>query len=306
MTDAVSSTLALRSDVRTDGTLELSLRNTPLPAPGPDEITVELEAAPLHPADISQLLGPADLSSGKRTGAGPDTTVVFRIPDDRLRSAERRRGQALPVGNEGAGVVVAAGANQRGLLGKTVAVMGGGMLSRHRVVNAADALLLPAGTAPARGAAALINPLTLLSMVETMRAEGHSALVHTAAASSLGQMLNRVCLQDGIKLVNVVRRPEQASLLAAQGAQVVCDTSLASFTRDLDDAVAATGATLAFDALSGASWRTRSCRPWSARAAPVRPSTGATARRSASRSTSTAAWTPASPSWTGATAWLGA
>ncbi len=125
------------------------------------------------------------------------------------------------------------------------------MLSRHRVVNAADALSLPDGTAPIKGAAALINPLTLLAMIETMREERHSALVHTAAASSLGQMLNRVCLQGGIKLVNVVRKPEQASLLAAQGASVVCDTSSAGFIRDLDSAIAATGATLAFDAMGG-------------------------------------------------------
>ena len=251
MTDAARSTLTLRSEVRADGTVEISLKGIPLPEPGPDEITVELAAAPLHPADISQLLGPADLSSGKRTGAGPDANVVFRIPNDRLRSVDRRIGKSLPVGNEGAGVVVAAGSNQRRLLGKTVAIMGGAMLSRHRVVNVSDALLLPDGTVPTRGAAALINPLTLLAMLQTMREEGHGALVHTAAASSLGQMLNRVCLQDGVPLVNIVRRPEQASLLTSQGAANVCDTSSARFIQDLDDAAAATGATLAFDALGG-------------------------------------------------------
>lgn len=251
MTDAVRSTLSLRSEVRADGTLELSLKDILLPEPGPDEITVELEAAPLHPADISQLLGPADLSSGKRTGAGPDANVVFRIPNDRLLSVDRRIGKSLPVGNEGAGVVVATGSNQRRLLGKTVAIMGGAMLSRHRVVNVFDTLLLPDGTTPTRGAAALINPLTLLAMIDTMREEGHGALVHTAAASSLGQMLNRVCLEDGIPLVNIVRRPEQASLLTSQGVATVCDTSSGRFIQDLDDAVAATGATLAFDAVGG-------------------------------------------------------
>ncbi len=250
MTDT-ASTLALRSDVRTDGTLELSLREVPLPEPGPDEITVELEAAPLHPADISQLLGPADLLSGRHMGAGPDAKAVFRIPDDRFPSVAARVGRSLPVGNEGVGVVVAVGTRQLGLLGRTVSVMGGGMLARHRVVPASNALVLPEGTVPARGAAALINPLTLLSMIGTMREEGHRALVHTAAASSLGQMLNRVCLQDGIPLVNVVRRPEQVALLTAQGAVLVCDTSAPGFTRDLDDAVVAAGATLAFDAVGG-------------------------------------------------------
>lgn len=248
---ASGSTLSLRSEARADGTLELSLRHVPLPEPARDEIIVELEAAPLHPADISQLLGPADLSSGRRTGTGPDARIVFRIPHDRLLSVATRSGKPLPVGNEGAGFVIATGDNQRGLLGKAVAVMGGAMLSRHRVVNASDALLLPDGTAPIRGAAALINPLTALAMIETMREEGHGALVHTAAASSLGQMLNRVCREDGIALLNIVRRPEQVSLLATQGAAAVCDTSSTSFVRDLDDAVAATGATLAFDALGG-------------------------------------------------------
>ena len=251
MTHTVRSTLTLRSEVRMDGTLELSLEALPLPEPGPDEITVELEATPLHPADISQLLGPADLSSGKRTGSGMDARIVFQIPNDRLLSLKTRVGKSLSVGNEGAGVVVATGENQHGLLGKTVAIMGGAMLSRHRVVKSSDALVLPDGTVPAKGAAALINPLTLLAMIETMREEGHSALVHTAAASSLGQMLNRVCIEDGILLVNVVRRPEQVSLLTSQGALSVCDSGSASFIRDLDDAVAAVGATLAFDALGG-------------------------------------------------------
>ena len=251
MTDAVGSTLTLRSEVRPDGTWEISLRSVPLPRPGPDEITVELEAAPLHPADISQLLGPADLSSGKRTGSGADSRIVFQIPDAHLPSAAARIAKSLPVGNEGAGTVIAAGENQRQLLGRTVAIMGGAMLSQHRVVDAASALPLPDGAAAPTGAAALINPLTVLSVIETMREEGHGALVHTAAASSLGQMLNRVCLQDDIPLVNIVRRPEQASLLTSQGASFVCDSSSETFARNLDAAVAATGATLAFDAVSG-------------------------------------------------------
>ena len=251
MTKADAETLTLRSEVRSDGTLELSLKAAPLPRPGPEEIVVEIEAAPLHPADIGLLLGPADLSSGERTGAGTDSKIVFKIPNDRLSSVAQRSGKSLPVGNEGAGVVTAAGDNQKRLLGKTVAIMGGGMLSRHRLVTASNALLLPDGIAPSRGAAALINPLTLLTMIETMRQEGHSSLVHTAAASSLGQMLNRVCLQAGIPLVNVVRRPEQASLLIAQGASFVCDTSSETFVEDLSNNVAATRATLAFDALGG-------------------------------------------------------
>lgn len=251
MTTALKSTLSLRSEVRADGSLELSLREIPLPEPGPDEITVEIEAAPLHPADISQLLGAADRSSGRRTGAGASAKVVFKIGEERLPSMARRMGRSLPVGNEGAGTVIAAGDNQRQLVGRTVAIMGGAMLARHRVVNIADALLLPDGIGPVQGAAALINPLTLLTMIETMREEGHGAMGHTAAASSLGQILNRVCIEDGIPLVNIVRRPEQVPLLASQGASIVCDSSSPGFLRDLDDAVASTGATLAFDAVGG-------------------------------------------------------
>ena len=146
--NVVRSTLALRSKVTTDGTLEIFLEDIPLPEPGPDEIAVELEAAPLHPADVSQLLGPADLSSGRRTGAGSDTKIVFQIPKGRIPSMKTRSGKSLFVGNEGAGTVVATGDNQRALLGRTVAIMGGAMLSRHRVVNAADALPLPDGAAP--------------------------------------------------------------------------------------------------------------------------------------------------------------
>ena len=202
-------------------------------------------------------LGPPTSRRASARGRG-DTKLVFQIPNDRLASLSARTGRSLPVGNEGAGVVVAMGDNQRALLGRTVAIMGGAMLSRHRVVHAAEALPLPDGTAPVTGAAALINLLTLLAMIETKRDE---------AASSLGQMLNRVCLKDGIPLVNIVRRPEQVSLLTSQGASVVCDTGSASFLGDLDDALAATGATLAFDAQA---------------------STGDMARRSPSRSTSTA------------------
>jgi NADPH:quinone reductase len=157
----------------------------------------------------------------------------------------------MPVGNEGAGVVVAAGDSERGLLGKTVAVIGGAMYAQYRCIKATDCLALPDGTPPAEGASCFVNPLTALGMVETMRREGHKALVHTAAASNLGQMLNKICLQDGIPLVNIVRKPDQAALLRSLGAQYVCDSSSPSFTEELTDALTATGATLAFDAIGG-------------------------------------------------------
>ena len=251
MPETITSTLSLRSETRSNGTLEISLWSIPLPLPDPDEIMVELEAAPLHPADISQLLAAADLGSCRRTGTGAEVRIVFQLPPGRLASMASRMDKPLPVGNEGAGVVIRAGSRQQHLIGRKVAIMGGAMLSRHRVVNVRDVLALSEGTTASRGAAALINPLTLLTMIETMRDEGHGALVHTAAASALGQMLNRVCLEEAIPLVNVVRRPEQASLLRSQGAMLVCDSSSASFERDLDEAIAVAGATVAFDAIGG-------------------------------------------------------
>jgi NADPH2:quinone reductase len=132
-----------------------------------------------------------------------------------------------------------------------VAVLGGAMYSQFRTVKAAQCLVLPDGTKPSEGASAFVNPLTALGMVETMRREGHKALVHTAAASNLGQILNRICIKDGIALVNIVRKPEQAALLRGQGAVHVCDSSSPTFMEDLTNALAATGATIAFDALGG-------------------------------------------------------
>jgi hypothetical protein len=118
-------------------------------------------------------------------------------------------------------------------------------------MRARDCLVLPAGVTPAEGASCFVNPLTSLGMIETMRREGHKALVHTAAASNLGQMLNKICLKDGIDLVNIVRNPEQADILRKIGAKHICDSSAPTFMEDLTNALVATGATLAFDAIGG-------------------------------------------------------
>jgi NADPH:quinone reductase-like Zn-dependent oxidoreductase len=164
-----------------------------------------------------------------------------------------RIGQNLPVGNEGAGTVVAAGDSPeaQALMGKTVAAMSGTMYAQYACVPAMVCLpLMPEHTAK-DGASCFVNPLTALSMVETMKLEGHTALVHTAAASNLGQMLNKICQADGVELVNIVRREEQAEILRGLGANYICDSSSDSFMKDLTDAIHATGATLAFDATGG-------------------------------------------------------
>ena len=245
--------LQLRSLVKANGELELSLVSVAIPKPGPDEVLIRVEAAPLNPSDLGLLFGAADMTTARRSGSDLLPVVTAGIPDSLMKSMAARIDVSMPVGNEGAGVVIAAGesAAARALLGKVVATFGGAMYSQHRCVKAAQCLELPAGTTPAEGASCFVNPLTALGMVETMRNEGHTALVHTAAASNLGQMLNRLCLADGIGLVNVVRSAEQAQLLRAQGARHVCVSTADSFRTDLVDALAATGATLGFDAVGG-------------------------------------------------------
>jgi NADPH:quinone reductase len=247
------SGLQLRSLVRADQTLELFLETVEVPEPGPDEVVLRVEAAPLNPSDLGLLFAGADMSAA-RAGGSPDRPVVTApIPAGAMRAAAGRVGTPMPVGNEGAGTVVAAGESSaaRALLGKVVAAAAGGMYSQYRSVPVAVCLELPDGTAPAQGASSFVNPLTVLGMTETMRRENHSALVHTAAASNLGQMLNRVCLEDQIPLVNIVRKPEQEDLLRSAGAAYVCNSASAGFMTELTEALRATGATLAFDAIGG-------------------------------------------------------
>jgi len=245
--------LQLRSLIKPEGQLEISLVMVPTPQPRTDEVVVRVEASPLNPSDIGLLFGAADITTATLSGTATHPVVTMQIPPVAMKGMAGRVGQAMPVGNEGAGVVVAAGesAAAQALLGKTVAVLGGAMYSQYRCVKEEQCLVLPEGIAPAEGASCFVNPLTALGMVETMKREGHKALVHTAAASNLGQMLGRICLKDGIGLVNIVRKPDQAVLLRSQGAAHVCDTSSPAFMEDLTQALVATGATIAFDATGG-------------------------------------------------------
>jgi NADPH2:quinone reductase len=245
--------LQLRSTVKSSGELELSLVSVVSAGPAPDEVVVRIEAAPINPSDIGLLFGAADMSSAKVSGTPTQPLVSAPIPERLMKSMTGRLDQSLPVGNEGAGVVVAAGTSDaaQALLGRTVAVLGGAMYAQYRCIKADQCLPLPPGTTPAEGASCFVNPLTALGMVETMRREGHTALVHTAAASNLGQMLNKICIKDQIGLVNIVRKPEQAAMLKSIGARHVCDAAAATFIDDLTAALVATGATLAFDATGG-------------------------------------------------------
>jgi NADPH:quinone reductase-like Zn-dependent oxidoreductase len=243
--------LQLRSLATNEGELQLSLMRVPVAEPGPDEVLVRIDATPINPSDIGLLFGAADMHNAKLSGSGDDVKVIAPIPEAYRRSMASRVGQSLPVGNEGAGEVIKAGANAQNLLGRTVAIFGGAMYAQYRTLKASDCLQLPAGTSAAEGASCFVNPLTALGMTETMRLEGHTALVHTAAASNLGQMLSKICLKDAIPLVNIVRSDEQTKILRDAGAVHVVNSSKPSFMDDLVAALTDTGATIAFDAIGG-------------------------------------------------------
>jgi len=245
--------LQLRSTVKAEGRLELSLETAEAPEPGPGEVVVRVEAAPINPSDLGLLFGPADMRTAKASGTPERPIVTADIAEGLMRGVAARVDQSLPVGNEGAGVVVAAGDSEeaQALLGKTVGAVGGAMYSQFRTIAAAQCLPLEEGTTPAEGASCFVNPLTALGMVETMRMEGHTALVHTAAASNLGQMLNKLCIAEGVELVNIVRREDQEELLRSIGAKRVANSSAPTFAADLEAELVATGATLAFDATGG-------------------------------------------------------
>lgn len=245
--------LQLQSLVKPDQTVQLSLQAVEVPEPGPGEVIVRVDAAPINPSDLGLLLAGADPSTAVSGGTADLPVVTMPLPERAMRAMKARVGVAMPVGNEGAGTVVVAGSSDsaQALIGRTVAVAGGAMYSQYRCVDATLCLELPEGTTAVDGASAFVNPMTALGMVETMRMENHVALVHTAAASNLGQMLNRLCIADDIPLVNIVRRPEQEELLRSAGATYVCDSSAPDFMDKLTAAVAQTSATLAFDAVGG-------------------------------------------------------
>ena len=245
--------LQLRSLIKGSGELELSLASVPIPIPADNEVLIRIEASPINPSDIGLLFGAADMSTATVSQGEHGPVVTARVPEKGMKAMAARLDMSMPVGNEGAGVVVAAGASDAAqkLMGKTVAALGGAMYAQYRCVPVEQCLPLPAGATPAEGASSFVNPLTALGMVETMRREGHKALVHTAAASNLGQMLNRICQKDGVALVNIVRSQEQADLLRRDGAKHVVDSTSDNFMQELTDALAETGATIAFDAIGG-------------------------------------------------------
>ena len=242
----------IRSEVTKEGKLLIYIEATEIPEPKEDEVLIRIEASPINPSDLGLLLGPADVSSMSVSGVGEEAVVSMEIPEGLLRMLETRIDQSLPVGNEGGGVVVKAGSeNLESLVGKTVGVAGGSMYSQYRCVKASACFVMNEGTTSTESASCFVNPLTALGMVETMRMEDHTALVHTAAASNLGQMLVKICLNENVQLVNIVRKEEHVTLLKDLGAKHVCNSSQDTFMHDLIQALIETGATIGFDATGG-------------------------------------------------------
>lgn len=248
-----STYLQMFSTLTAEGELRLELKEQPMPIPGENEVLIRIEATPINPSDHGVMFGWASMASAISSGSGADTVLSAPVSEQGMAVMKARIGQSLAVGNEGAGTVVATGTSElaKSLDGKVVAAMGGGMYGQYRCVDASVCLPLLDGHTAKDGASSFVNPLTALCMIETMNLEGHTALVHTAAASNLGQMLNRICLDGGVDLVNIVRKDEQETLLREMGAKYVVNSSKDSFMADLTDAIHATGATLAFDATGG-------------------------------------------------------
>jgi NADPH2:quinone reductase len=249
---SANSSKEIRSMVTSEGNIEISIANVDMPIPGDDEVLIEVHAAPINPSDLGLLLSfAADLSTINVSGSGDETITSMKIHPALMGAMKPRIDQSMPVGNEGSGVVVDAGTNAKEFIGKTVGLAGGSMYSQYRCVPAANCLVMEEGTSPAEAASSFVNPLTALAFIETMKMENHTAIVHTAAASNLGQMLVKICKDDDIPLVNIVRKQEQVDLLKDIGAKHICNTSDPDFMESLVSALVATGATLGFDATGG-------------------------------------------------------
>jgi NADPH2:quinone reductase len=242
----------IRSKVTSEGNIEISIATVAKPIPSDDEVLIRVEAAPINPSDLGLLLSfGADLTSINVTGSGDETVTSMKIHPGLMGAMKPRLDESMQVGNEGSGVIVEAGVNAKDLIGKTVGLAGGSMYSQYRCVPAASCLVMDDGTSSSEAASSFVNPLTALAFIETMKMENHTAIVHTAAASNLGQMLVKICKADSVPLVNIVRKQEQVDILKNIGAEHICNTSDPDFMETLVTALIATGATLGFDATGG-------------------------------------------------------
>ena len=242
----------IRSNVTSEGNIEISIASVEKPIPAENEVLIKVEASPINPSDLGLLISfAADLDSLNVSGSGDETVAKMKVHPGLMKAMTPRLDQSMKVGNEGGGVIEDAGTGAEDLIGKTVGVAGGAMYSQYRCVPASSCLVMDDSTTSAEAASSFVNPLTVLGFIETMKMENHTAILHTAAASNLGQMLVKVCKDDSVPLVNIVRKSEQVDLLKNLGAEHVCNTSEPDFMESLVNALVATGATLGFDATGG-------------------------------------------------------
>ena len=250
MADKISK--EIRSTVTAEGEIEISIAGAEKPQPGENEVLIRVEASPVNPSDLGLLISfAADLDSLSVSGSGESTVAKMKIHKGLMKAVKPRIGQSMKVGNEGGGVIEDAGSNAKDLIGKTVGLAGGAMYSQYRCVPATNCLVMNDDTTSREAASSFVNPLTALGFIETMKLENHSALINTAAASALGQMLIKICRADSIPLVNIVRKSEHVDLLESINAEYICNSSAPGFMDELVNAVVATGATLGFDATGG-------------------------------------------------------
>lgn len=237
------------STITKGGQLELSVADVETPTPGPDDVIVRIEAAPINPSDMGPLFGPASIDEARVQ----DAKLVAPVPKNRMGMVASRVDQKLPVGNECAGTVISTGDNDaaKALDGKLVSIMPGASFAQYACVPAATCLVHNDKTTPQRAASSFVNPLTALCFLETMRMENHTGLLHTAAASNLGQMLVRLCAAEDVPLVNIVRSEDQAATLRTLGAKYICNSGEADFLDKLTETLIETGITLGFDAIGG-------------------------------------------------------
>jgi NADPH:quinone reductase len=253
MTDLPTTNLTMVSLVTEGGQLELSLERRPMPEPKPHEVLVRVQATPINPSDLGLIVGGADITTARASVRDGLPVITADVPPPGMRAMAGRIGEPMTIGNEGCGVVVKAGDSPeaQALMGKTAALIGGEIYAEYRCLPAAMCMVLPDGTDPKDGASCFVNPLTSLAFTEVMKAEGHSAIVHAAAASNLGQMLVKICAMDGIPLVNIVRSDAQVDLLKGIGATHIVNSSAEGFLEALTTALIDTGATIGFDPIGG-------------------------------------------------------
>lgn len=253
MSELPATNRTMLTEVKPEGVLELYLADLPMPTPKEHEVVVKVQATPINPSDLGLMVGAADVGSARAIERNGLPGVAMNVPEAGMRFMASRVGQAMPIGNEGCGVVVAAGASEaaQALMGKTVALIGGEIYAQYRCLAAMACMPLPDGTAPEDGASCFVNPLTSLGFVETMKMEGYKGIVHAAAASNLGQMLVKICKADGIPLVNIVRSQAQVDLLKGIGAEIVLDSTSEDFAEQLTQAIYETEAFIGFDPIGG-------------------------------------------------------